>query len=73
VAALQPPHLAAICPWEGGSDFYRDFTRHGGILDVFVRQWYPPQVAGVQHGVGERGPRHRATGGLVAGPPTLSE
>jgi uncharacterized protein len=72
VAALQPPHLAAICPWEGGSDFYRDFTRHGGILNVFVRQWYPPQVAGVQHGVGERGPRHRATGGLAAGPETLA-
>jgi predicted acyl esterase len=73
VAALQPPHLAAICPWEGGSDFYRDFTRHGGILNVFVRQWYPPQVAGVQHGVGEHGPRHRATGGLAAGPQTLTE
>ncbi len=73
VAALQPPHLAAICPWEGGSDFYRDFTRHGGILNVFVRQWYPPQVAGVQHGVGARGPRHRATGGLAAGPQTLTD
>ncbi len=73
VAALQPPHLTAICPWEGGSDFYRDFTRHGGILNVFVRQWYPPQVAGVQHGVGERGPRHRATGGTVAGPETVTD
>ena len=73
VAALQPPHLAAICPWEGGSDFYRDFTRHGGILNVFVRQWYQPQVAGVQHGVGERGPLHRATGGLAAGPETMTE
>jgi predicted acyl esterase len=72
VAALQPPHLAAICPWEGGSDFYRDFTRHGGILNVFVRQWYPPQVAGVQHGVGDRGRRHRVTGGTVAGPETLT-
>ena len=73
VAALQPPHLSAICPWEGGCDFYRDFTRHGGILNVFVRQWYPPQVAGVQHGVGARGPKHRATGGLVAGPETLTD
>jgi uncharacterized protein len=73
VAALQPPHLTAICPWEGGSDFYRDFTRHGGILNVFVRQWYPPQVAGVQHGVGDRGRRHRATGGLVAGPRTVTD
>ena len=24
VAALQPPHLAAICAWEGAADFYRD-------------------------------------------------
>lgn len=30
VAALAPPHLAAICPWEGFSDLYRDFTRPGG-------------------------------------------
>jgi uncharacterized protein len=73
VAALQPPHLTAICPWEGGSDFYRDFTRHGGILNVFVRQWFPPQVAGVQHGVGDRGRRHRVTGGTVAGPETLTD
>ena len=29
VAALQPPHLAAICVWEGCSDFYREFTRQG--------------------------------------------
>ena len=26
VAALQPPHLAAICPWEGAADFYREMT-----------------------------------------------
>ncbi len=31
VAALRPRHLAAICPWEGASDFYRDVARHGGI------------------------------------------
>jgi putative CocE/NonD family hydrolase len=36
VAALRPPHLAAICPWEGASDYYREFTHHGGILDTFV-------------------------------------
>ena len=30
VAALGPPHLAAICPWEGFSDLYRDFARPGG-------------------------------------------
>ncbi len=33
VAALNPPHLAAICPWEGFSDLYRDFARPGGVLE----------------------------------------
>lgn len=73
VAALAPPHLAAICPWEGAVDFYRDFNRHGGILNTFVTHWYPHQVATVQHGVGERGARDPNTGALVAGPETLSE
>jgi hypothetical protein len=30
--ALQPPHLAAMCIWEGAADWYRDMTHHGGIL-----------------------------------------
>ncbi|MGQ0652816.1 MAG: CocE/NonD family hydrolase [Betaproteobacteria bacterium] len=30
VASLQPPHLAAICVWEGMADWYRDGTHHGG-------------------------------------------
>jgi predicted acyl esterase len=30
-AALRPPHLAAICPWEGFTDAYRDFMMPGGI------------------------------------------
>jgi len=38
VAALRPPHLAAICPWEGASDFYRDVARHGGIEHTFVAE-----------------------------------
>ena len=37
-AALRPPHLAAICPWEGFSDVFRDFARPGGIReDGFIR------------------------------------
>lgn len=40
VAALRPPHLAAICPWEGFSDCYRDFARPGGIReDGFLPLW----------------------------------
>jgi predicted acyl esterase len=73
VAALRPPHLAAICPWEGASDFYRDVARHGGILHTFVAEWFPAQVLAVQHGVGINGPVNPSTGELVAGPPTLSE
>src|SRR5258708_15643615 len=29
-AASNPPHLAAICVWEGNADAYRDATHHGG-------------------------------------------
>ena len=40
VAALQPPHLAAIVPWEGAVDLYRDANRHGGIYSSgFMRAW----------------------------------
>jgi predicted acyl esterase len=35
VAALNPPHLAAINPWEGVSDMYREFFFHGGIRDTY--------------------------------------
>lgn len=39
-AATRPPHLAAICPWEGFSDLYRDFARPGGIReDGFTIIW----------------------------------
>jgi predicted acyl esterase len=73
VAALEPPHLAALCVWEGAADWYRDMTHHGGILCTFWANWYDMQVKTVQHGLGERGPRSSATGDLVCGPETLSE
>ncbi|OAL51437.1 alpha/beta-hydrolase [Pyrenochaeta sp. DS3sAY3a] len=31
VAALKPPHLKAIAPWEGAADFYRETFCRGGI------------------------------------------
>ena len=38
-AAEQPTHLAAIAPWEGMSDIYRDLVMRGGIPDFpFARQ-----------------------------------
>jgi len=73
VASLQPPHLAAMCIWEGAADWYRDMTRHGGILCSFWAQWYDMQVKTVQYGLGERGRRSRVTGELVCGTETLPE
>ena len=71
VGALRPPHLAALCIWEGSSDYYRELARHGGILCDFLHSWHPRQVASVQHGVGARGVKSVVTGELVAGPETL--
>jgi len=68
--ALQPPHLAALCVWEGSCDYYRELCRHGGILSDFLNNWHPRQVGGVQHGVGDRG-QEPGDGEPVAGPPTL--
>lgn len=40
VAALNPPALKAICPWEGFTDAYRDFFTPGGVVDDgFARIW----------------------------------
>jgi predicted acyl esterase len=73
VAVLKPPHLAALCIWEGASDYYREVCRHGGILCDFLSSWHPRQVASMQHGVGKRGAKSAVTGELVAGPETLSD
>src|SRR5258705_550693 len=73
VASLQPPHLAAMCIWEGAADWYRDMTHHGGILSTFWANWYDMQVKTVQYGLGERGPRSRVTGARVCGDETLSD
>ena len=40
-AALRPPHLKAIIPWEAATDLYRELTFHGGIPEtVFVPTWW---------------------------------
>lgn len=40
VAALKPPHLSAIVPWEGVTDLYRELAFHGGIPEArFVFFW----------------------------------
>lgn len=51
VAAMKPKGLAAIVPWEGMSDYYRDRCRHGGILsNNFIDFWWNRQVVSNQYG-----------------------
>jgi uncharacterized protein len=39
-ASQRPPHLAAICPWEGFTDPYRDVCYPGGVReDGFIPFW----------------------------------
>jgi predicted acyl esterase len=73
VASLQPPHLAAMCIWEGAADWYRDMTHHGGILNTFWANWFDMQVKTVQYGLGERGPSSRVTGKPICGDETMRD
>ena len=50
VAALRPPHLAAINPWEGWSDTYREVVRHGGIPETSFWDYLPGRWG---HGLGQ--------------------
>ncbi len=72
-ASRQPPHLAAMCVWEGAADCYRDMTHHGGILSTFWANWYDMQVKTVQHGLGDRGAVSRVTGVPVTGEINLTD
>ena len=73
VASLRPRGLAAMCAWEGASDWYRDATHHGGILCTFFGNWYEMQVTTVQNGLGSRGPVNPNTGEPACGPETLAD
>jgi putative CocE/NonD family hydrolase len=40
-AAMRPPSLKAICPWEGFSDIYRDLVFPGGVRESgFTNFWF---------------------------------
>jgi len=73
VAGMHPPHLAAIIPWEGMNDYYRDIAYHGGVLNQFQERWAKHQVVDIQYGRGERAKKNPNTGESVAGPVTLSD
>ncbi|GME23667.1 hypothetical protein GTA08_BOTSDO13792 [Neofusicoccum parvum] len=40
VAARRPPHLAAVMPWEGISDLYREVNAQGGVPNVAFQQFW---------------------------------
>ncbi|KAL9562749.1 hypothetical protein ACKAV7_013101 [Fusarium commune] len=40
VAALKPPHLTAIMPWEGMSDIYREVNLVGGIPTIGFQHFW---------------------------------
>jgi predicted acyl esterase len=74
VAARQPEHLAAISPWEGASDYYRDATHQGGIPSTFFPEnWWERDVLAVQHGNGASPLTDMDDGEPIGGPDSLTE
>jgi predicted acyl esterase len=73
VAAMRPPHLAALLPWQGTYDFYRDRTRQDGIFaSGFLRRWWPRSVLRNQHGNPDTPFIDIQTGERNTGPASLS-
>jgi len=72
VAAMRPPHLAALLPWQGTYDFYRDRTRQDGIFaSGFVDSWWPRSVLRNQHGNPDSPFIDIVTGDRSTGPASL--
>ena len=66
-AAEQPPHLAAINPWEGVSDVYRDLVMRGGMPDTgFAEQLQENSYwgKGRREDIITEAEQHPLTGGL---------
>ena len=74
VAAMKPPHLAALLPWQGTYDFYRDRTRADGIYaGGFLGRWWQNSVLRNQHG-NPKSPYHDLyTGNRTTGTESLSD
>ena len=53
MAARQPQGLAAILPWEGAFDHYREIEFYGGIPNTAWKFWWDHQVVTDQNGNGE--------------------
>lgn len=72
VASYRPKYLAAILPWAGTCDFYRDRTRHGGIFcSGFVGRWWQNSVLNNQHGKADSTLTDFVNGERSTGPDSL--
>jgi predicted acyl esterase len=73
VATMEPKGLAALCIWEGCSDWYREASHHGGIPCTFLGNWFDVQVKTVQHGLGSRGQVNPHSGVRISGDLDLTD
>jgi len=51
VAELNPPHLAAINPYEGWTDTYREVTTHGGIPETYFWPYIQTRWGASDHAI----------------------
>ena len=65
-AASNPPHLAAMVPWEGASDAYRNIRYHGGVPETAFYRGWSRRMAGAQPDE-DRGPSRTPTISEVPG------
>ena len=49
VAAMNPPHLKAICPWEGVSDLYKDWFYPGGVREEGFTPFFSGRIQQFGH------------------------
>lgn len=73
VAARQPEGLAAMMPWEGAFDQYREIGFSGGIMNPSWKYWWENTVVINQHGNGASPLRDSITGGRTTGEPLSPE
>ncbi len=74
VASMRPKYLAAMLPWQGTYDFYRDRTRLDGIYSAgFLKRWWNVSVLRNQYGNPKTNCTDIYTGERVTGPASLSD
>lgn len=60
VASRRPRGLACCVPYEGMADYYKDRSRHGGLLTAkFLKFWHDRQVKSNQYGLANRSKNQR--------------